>query len=77
LTLSPAQRAIAAAASERERLAAEEIWIEWPWWSRRRVAQVLARRPGARRFGAIYNDLPERDQVMRGKGVKPPGSRTT
>jgi len=77
MTLSPGQCAIAAAASERERLAAEEIWTEWPWWSRRKVAQVLARRAGARKWRAIYDDLPERDQVMRGKALKPTSSGTT
>jgi hypothetical protein len=67
MTLSQAKRELAAAAAARELLAAADIWMEWPWWSRRHVARALARRPGARTWRQIYTDLPEREQVLRRK----------
>ena len=59
-----AREAAVAAARERELLAAAELWAEWPGWSRLKVAQVLAKRPGARSRRAIYMDLPERADVL-------------
>ncbi len=64
------RNACAAAARERELQAARELWNEFPEWSRLRVAQILAKPPGARSRRAIYSDLPIREQVMQRKGSR-------